>query len=415
MSTARLDTAARTEAEYFSPAVNLIGSLPPSKEHGLIYHRFAVFAEEQSRTLEKSPEIHRLRLYNDRQRQEISQLTHSNGRSRINLPKNASGSSRYDKVVQSQQDDEDKIRAHEDALQALLHNAIAMYGRTLTVCDDFDDSLLRLASLWMGHHAREDLHANVKSIIASIPSHKFIRIANQLSARLDVTSNQFQRTLHSLFERLALEHPFHSLYQLLTLRGFDAYSASREDMDRRRSSGSRNSSTSSRGREAGPRSGRSLAAENVLSKVVKKNTTAATRIRDVDLFCNAAIEWADVDVKALKPEPSTTGRKLYKMDKKLKIAQIHNLAIPVPTLALDIDRTCRYKRVVTIGKFHELWETVGGLRLPKVTTCIGSDGRPYKQLVRLLPSCGPSACRLLTRRHLSSSSTRARTTCARTL
>lgn len=395
MSTSRLDTAARTESEYFAPAVRLIKALPADKAHGLVYHRFAIFAESQFRTLEKSPEIQRLRLYNDRQKHELSQLVQSNGKPRTNLPRDSTGSSRFDKVTQLQQDDAEKIRAHEETLQALLRTAIDMFGHALAVSDDFDDSLLRLASLWMSHHAREDLHAGVRATIGAVPSHKFIRIVIQLSARLEDTTNPFQLILHALFERLVAEHPFHCLYQLLTLRGFGL--SQRNDGDRRRSSSGRGSSSSVKGKDDGPRTSRSFAAEKILNKSAKRSATAARRIRDVDTFCQAAIEWAWLPPD--QPKAAAAGKRppALVMDKNLKIAEIRDLAIPIPTAPLAIDRTCKYGSgtIVTIGHFQRQWVRAGGIHVPKITTCFGDDGKPYKQLVRVAtpPTAGRSARR----------------------
>jgi ataxia telangiectasia mutated family protein len=393
MSTARLDTAARTEAEYFTPAVALLGGLPSAKEHGLVFHRFAIFAESQFRTLEKSPEIQRLRLYNDRQRQELSYLVQANGKPRPNLPRDSTGSSRFDKVTRLQQDDADKIRAHEETVQALLRTAIDMFGRALASSDDFDDALLRLASLWMSHHAREDLHANVKATIGAIPSHKFVRIVIQLSARLEDTATQFQAILHAVFERLVAEHPFHCLYQLLTARGFGL--SQRKEGDRRRSSSVRGSASSAKARDDGPRTSRSFAAEKILAKVAKRSATAAGRIRDVDLFCVAAIEWAWLPPEQPKVAPGTRKAAPLVMDKTLKLAQIRHLAIPIPTAPLAIDLTCKYRAnaMVTIKGFAREWVRAGGIHVPKITTCVGDDGRSYKQLVRPsahLPACLPA-------------------------
>jgi hypothetical protein len=38
--------------------------------------------------------------------------------------------------------------------------------------------------------------------------------------------------------------------------------------------------------------------------------------------------------------------------------------------------------MVTISKFSDTFSLAGGLNLPKIIECIGSDGRHYKQLVK---------------------------------
>ena len=48
----------------------------------------------------------------------------------------------------------------------------------------------------------------------------------------------------------------------------------------------------------------------------------------------------------------------------------------------QVDPTCEYKSIVYITGFDATFTHCGGINLPKVITCIGSDGKRQKQLVK---------------------------------
>ena len=48
-----------------------------------------------------------------------------------------------------------------------------------------------------------------------------------------------------------------------------------------------------------------------------------------------------------------------------------------------MDPSCRYDRLVTIERFDSHFQLAGGVNLPKVLSCIGSDGKRRRQLVKV--------------------------------
>ena len=50
-----------------------------------------------------------------------------------------------------------------------------------------------------------------------------------------------------------------------------------------------------------------------------------------------------------------------------------------------MDPSCCYDKVVSLVAFDNHFELAGGINLPKVLSCTGSDGRRRKQLVKV---CG---------------------------
>ena len=66
-----------------------------------------------------------------------------------------------------------------------------------------------------------------------------------------------------------------------------------------------------------------------------------------------------------------------------KLAEIRQLsAVALPTIYLPVDPTGNYSSIVFPMKYCPTYQLVGGIHLPKLVTCIGSDGREYRQLVK---------------------------------
>ena len=58
-----------------------------------------------------------------------------------------------------------------------------------------------------------------------------------------------------------------------------------------------------------------------------------------------------------------------------------------------MDPSCRYDNVVSLVGFDNHFELAGGINLPKVLSCTGSDGRRRKQLVKVsMCVCGVHVC-----------------------
>ena len=55
--------------------------------------------------------------------------------------------------------------------------------------------------------------------------------------------------------------------------------------------------------------------------------------------------------------------------------------VPVTTERLPLDPTLKYEDCVWIERYPPQFETAGGINLPKISVCQGSNGQGYKQLV----------------------------------
>ena len=55
----------------------------------------------------------------------------------------------------------------------------------------------------------------------------------------------------------------------------------------------------------------------------------------------------------------------------------------MPTLEIEVDASCCYDNVVHLERFEPTFQLAGGINLPKILTCLGSDGKKRRQLVKV--------------------------------
>lgn len=60
----------------------------------------------------------------------------------------------------------------------------------------------------------------------------------------------------------------------------------------------------------------------------------------------------------------------------------HSIPLSLP-LSLKVDPSCTYSHLITIDQFDTHFQLAGGINLPKVLSCLGSDGKRRRQLVKV--------------------------------
>ena len=125
---------------------------------------------------------------------------------------------------------------------------------------------------------------------------------------------------------------------------------------------------------------RGAAASSIFDRL-RGNESVEGRVRDLERLCDACLEWAKYPIaKDDRYKKSRANR--FKIPDHLFIRKIVQLKVPVTTAATPLDLTMKYNDCVWIDHYEPTFTTAGGVNLPKVSICHGSDGQKYKQLVR---------------------------------
>ncbi|TKY89101.1 hypothetical protein EX895_001632 [Sporisorium graminicola] len=395
-ATAKSQHPREIDRSLFEPAARLLASsaseaakhVSASSEISEITYQWARFAEEQHRGSDLA-EIMRLRLYIQSRADEVDQ-------NKREYDKTSSKTERG-KLLQFQRQAEKILKQDRTRLTELeasrthfLRRSVAMYARALASSDAHDDAIARLVSLWFENADDAELNRLLASCVSSIPSRKFVALMHQLSARLTEVPDErdpmapFQSNLTQLLLRMCQDHPFHCLYAIFALikTGADAKAATQRPSSRRSSDPYDSSAASST-----PQILRSTAAEKIWNHI-KRRSSLGQRIRTFEELCLAYVEWAEYDLTSRTDRYFQSSGAIKKgalrmpPSGELRLARMRDLDVPVATARLEIDPTCKYESFVSIARYSETFTTAGGIHLPKISECIGSDGKRYKQLFK---------------------------------
>ncbi|GAA6044295.1 hypothetical protein JCM8097_008685, partial [Rhodosporidiobolus ruineniae] len=374
---ARVYNAQQILEEHYEPAIRALDRKASPAERAHVYNSFAQFADAQFGELEKVLEERRQRTQRYEQRKEyefaeIERQLHSGSGDSTKLTKSRDDAGKY------LAEDRRQLQETEKTTQTMLQRSVENYAKALATSDDYDDKVFRLCALWLARPDNDTLHQNLKELLDKIPSHKFVFLAYQLSARLTKSSQTTPSAANitRLVTRLCIEHPFHALYPVNALRDLPPQMSS-----------SRRSSTS-RGGGEGSKNSRAQAASDVMEKVKRKDPILKARVEAVEQLLEAYAQWAEFNIKRHQDFLDTRGH-IKKTPLPIPASQalvrkVKDLPVPVTTFDLPVDKTGRYEpdsfpHIVQYGPDFGL---AGGVNLPKIVICYGSDGKEYKQLLK---------------------------------
>lgn len=336
-----------------------------NRQQAKVYEKFALFAHRQYQSVIDSPELTRLEVYMERKRHEIGQLKNLYDSEQVPRTKEEHGK-RLKAARALLKEDSTQADGHYAARDEFLTQAIEMYSRTLCSSDYSDtESSIRLCLLWYANFGRDQYGKKINNAIARVPSHKFVFLVPQLTARLshrDLDSSLSQKTLWALIRRICEEHPFHILLQLLALK---------------RNNDSEPPPSSSK---SDPPAARPHAAADMIDSL-KTGSTDSSRVRDMERLSEACFKLAAYAIKG-NPAFKKKQTEPHPIPPGLDIRKIRDMHVPVLTSELSIDITTRYDNIVYIQRYSDTFTMAGGNNVPKITECIGSNGTRYKQLVR---------------------------------
>ncbi|KAK8844109.1 hypothetical protein IAR55_006903 [Kwoniella newhampshirensis] len=332
-------------------------------EHARICYEFACFADSHYANLSKSPELERLKAYHFRKRTELESTQQSSNR--------RESSSRNSRAEQDLAEDARAIKELESDRTTYIKAALKMYAGSLMLSDSHDDSITQLISLWLEHSDNEEVNRSFSDPLTRVPSHKFVFLGPQLAARLNRprTPTSFDSSLNGLMLRISREHPFHILYQVITL----AHGVSPPGSGKIKPT-----DTEKQGR--GPAAAEILAA----LQAEKGNTLANKAGKNMKIFAQASVAWAKYDENA---RPSQERSKLkagsrFRQPTKCPLRAVTNLEIPIATCPPAIDLSCQYNDMPTLHRYKTEYQIAGGVHRPKIMGVLDSKQKLHQQLFK---------------------------------
>ncbi|XP_066511955.1 serine-protein kinase ATM-like isoform X1 [Hoplias malabaricus] len=270
-------------------------------------------------------------------------------------------------TVKVQRELELDIRALEslqDDRSRFLCKAVENYIRCLELGEEHDTWVFRLVSLWLDNADVKDVNDMIKKGVKKIPTYKFLPLMYQLAARMG-TKVYFHTVLTELICQVSIDHPHHTLFIILAL-----VNANKDESFSR----SRLSKSSTRQPSALDLE-RAEVAQNIMNVMRREK---AQMIRDIESLCSAYITLAYMDASRHKTE-----KKAIPIPTDQPLMRIKDLDdVIIPTMEIKVDPSGKYEDLVTISCFKPHFHLAGGVNLPKIIDCVGSDGKSRRQLVK---------------------------------
>ncbi|XP_031608533.1 serine-protein kinase ATM isoform X2 [Oreochromis aureus] len=282
-------------------------------------------------------------------------------------------SNRYTIKVQRELElDEKALSNLRTDRKRFLCKAVENYIQCLEQGEEHDTWVFRLASLWLENADIKDVNEMMKKGVKQIPSYKFLPLMYQLAARMGTKmatgvaeDTGFHDVLNELICRASLQHPHHTLFIIFALVNANKD----ENFCRSRQSKSATRQLSQFDLE------RSDVARKIIASIRKKR---GEMIRGIERLCDAYITLAYMDASRHKTE-----KKAIPIPADQPIMQIRDLEeVTIPTMEIKVDPSGAYENLVTVRSFMPHYHLAGGVNLPKIIDCVGSDGKSRRQLVK---------------------------------
>ncbi|XP_030008171.1 serine-protein kinase ATM isoform X2 [Sphaeramia orbicularis] len=291
----------------------------------------------------------------------------------VDLIKERKVSNRYTVKVERELELDQKALSNLQAdKQRFLCKAVENYIECLEQGEEHGIWVFRLASLWLENQDVKAVNDMMKKGVKKIPSYKFLPLMYQLAARMGTKMAAgisedvgFCDVLNDLMCRSSLEHPHHTLFIIFAL-----VNANKDE------NFSRTRLTKSAPRQPSPFDlERSEVAQKIISAIRKKR---GGMVRGIERLCDAYITLAYMDASKHKTE-----KRPIPIPADQPIMQIKDLdEVAIPTMEIKVDPSGCYDNVVTVRSFMPRYHLAGGVNLPKIIDCVGSDGKSRRQLVK---------------------------------
>lgn len=350
--------------KYLEPAISELKGQKQGAGPGQVFHEFALFCDKQLQSPDAAEDMERIKTVMDRKLQEHQEferlsMSERNKSMRDTYARNARRAKNWYDLDHT---DYERLRkGREQFLKQCLEN----YLLSLIASDEYNNDALRVFALWLENSDTELANAAMKLHLTDVPSGKFALLMNQLSSRLQAVDTNFQFLLMKLVFRICIEHPHHGMHQIFAIQ-MKVNVMTREDIMRAKDESAKSRQKSASG----------------LAKALASDTRSRSYwsaiFQSNEIYHNLAMFKNEKEI-------AQQGRDLpldrYKESKEL-VSKIPRLNVPPATLQIEVRPNMNYSDLPRVASFKPTMSIANGLSAPKIITAKGTDGRPYKQLVR---------------------------------
>lgn len=325
-------------------------------QRGRIYHSLAFFCDQQYKSQNLSDQIKEYSKRVEGKKNEIEEIKNHYGQTSVTALEKKAVQKYYYRLKGQVAADSSKLETLGETKRMFALNAVEFFLKSLLLKDVSNgEDLDKFFSLFLSLSNEEVLQKSISDDLRLLPSHQPLVWCTQLLSRISNEMTIFQESVQNLVMKVFQEHPFHSLYYLISLIHHEDYS--------------KNASNAA-----------------MLPKVEAAKKLRANLI-SLDLCYAQAtllpIERLFDQCISLAELKTSKGRSIH-LD-KLKIGEywLNELpSIPPPTLQLPVSKTGYADIPRMINMDPKVSVATSGISLPKIANFSISDGSQHKMLLK---------------------------------
>ncbi|GJQ09726.1 hypothetical protein GpartN1_g1517.t1 [Galdieria partita] len=254
-----------------------------------------------------------------------------------------------------------RLQATRENCDFWLKNALENYAQCLLFGNHYNViSTFRFVDLWMNNSLSGEVNSYLMSLLQCENSplilRKFKPLIYQLSSRLDLKDSLFHKAIYQFIFEMAKMYPQDCIWPLLALSKGDRVPQTQKGAERFNVEVSKMD-----------------AATKILKQLYPFHSKLIKQMKEVS---EAYLELSELPVDS-QGEFST---------KSLMLSNIRDFVfVRVPNISNNFRHNVdddQYEEKPTVVSFSEKYQVAGGINHPKVITCLGSDGKEYRQLVK---------------------------------
>lgn len=325
-------------------------------QRGRIYQALAHFCDQQYKSQTLSEQIKEYSTRVEGKKEEIEGIKSHYGRTSVTALEKKAVQKYYTQLKGQVAADSSKLENLIETKRLFALNAVEFFLKTLLLDDaSSSEDLDRFFSLFLSLGNEELLQRSIQEEICLIPSHKPLQWCTQLLSRISNEESVFQESVQNLVMRVFRDHPFHSLYYLISLVHHEDYSKD--------------------------------AANNFMLPKVEAAKKLREMLISTDLLLSRdvllPIEKLFGESIALAELKISKGKAIHLDKLKVGTYWLSELPqIPPPTLDLPVSKT-GYSNVPRMVKVDpKVSVATSGISLPKIASFVLSDGTQHKMLLK---------------------------------
>lgn len=320
-----------------------------------IFRTFGKFCEKESRSVNLSDGIAKLEKQVYRKKSEIDELKDHYGKTAVSAAEKKSVQRYYSKLKSLHTADLENLQALRSQRSMFSRKAAQFYLWSMRADQHNTEDSDSFFSVWLNLSEEDDFCLELELDLLAVSSFRIVSWCTQLMSRLSTETTSFQSLIQQLVLRVCRDHPYHSIYGLISLRKHAKYA--NEDVN--------------------PSMAPKISAANeVWYKLQKINDNTSEVQRYADEFADNSVKLAEHKVKRGKTVDLGT---LTIGDYWLQRLPL----IPSPAMTVPIDYTCKYEDVVFMQNIdRNVSVAASGLSLPKIGKFLLSDGTYHRALFK---------------------------------